>query len=156
MSSSPPTGGLPEIDWAAVVARSDRKQAALASLTPQEAAGRERYYRELGRQYLRTTIRKRKRGHRDCRRELAAAERHAAAAVSTHPANGTPASQVPARAVRARERRAGSSSRTAGTDPGDGGDCEPAGEQLALTGPQHLAAELARIAARLRARGGVG
>jgi hypothetical protein len=71
-----------EVDWAAKVAASQRRQAALAALTPKQAAERARYYREQGKHYLRLSALKRKRGHGDCSAEMAAADRHAAVALA--------------------------------------------------------------------------
>ncbi len=86
-------------------------------------------------------------------------------ALTTHAASRDPliATTAP-RQPRAREhrpgvrRRSSSSSRSSGNDPSDSSDsdleAEPAGELRPVS--DSLAAELARIAERLRARGGVG
>jgi hypothetical protein len=66
-------GGVAATEY--LVAAIDRRQAALAASTPEQAAARERYYRELDKHYRRLSAAKRKQGHGDCSRELAAAER---------------------------------------------------------------------------------
>jgi hypothetical protein len=107
-------------DLSRLVAASERRQAALAALTPEQAEERARYYDEQGKRYLRLSAAKRRQGQGDCSREMAAAERQAARAVfapavstaaprRTHTPSGRPAA--------ARSRRTATS-----RDDGDNGD----------------------------------
>ncbi len=108
-----------EIDWAAKVAASERRQAALNALTPKQAAERALYYRKQHEQYLWRSALKRKRGYGDCSAELAAADRHAAAAVFGPMFNVAP-TPVLRTTPRARERRERHIARS--TSSGDSGD----------------------------------
>jgi hypothetical protein len=108
----------------ALVAGSDRKQAALAASTPEQAAMRARAYEEQGKEYLRLSAEKRAQGHGDCTEEMHTATRIAAGRVWTAPWR-TLRAVVPRRSNGSSGRpRVTRASRSASSG-GDGGDDPP-------------------------------
>jgi hypothetical protein len=115
-------------ELSAMLAVSERRQAALAALTPEQAAALERYYRKVDEEYKRRTVAKRAQGHGDCSRELAAAEREAATAIRMPraPLTSTAAPRrVNGPSGRPRPQAARSSSRSGDSPDSDDGPPPP-------------------------------
>ena len=118
----------------ALVAASDRRKAITDAFTPAQASAHARFYADQHRHYLRLSAAKRKQGHGDCSRELAAASRIAARRVTVGPTNVLP---FPSQPRERRDRSARSSARSG--DSGDGSDSdEPPGGWRGIQPPTWL------------------
>jgi hypothetical protein len=109
-----------------LVAKSNRRQAKLAKATPAQARAHARYYADQHKRHLSLTAAKRKQGHGDCSRELAAASRYAAGRLPVVAAAGH-SNVLRFPTVRERRDRAGRSSAKSGDSGSDGpGETDPA------------------------------
>ena len=122
-STATTTEGEP-FDFAEAIARSERRQAALAALTPEQARARARMYEDEHKHYLRLSAAKRRKGYGDCSRELAAARRLALGRLTPVLAAGH-SNVVIFPSPRERRNRAGRSSARSGDSGSDDSGSEP-------------------------------